>query len=103
MIGLKAPGLSLADGGAATGTSLGELPGGRPESEAKGPAALPGVRTFIGLGKQMGWDPTVEERGQLMDGRRVGRLDGAELSVEEACELREEWGHLEKDSASAVR
>jgi hypothetical protein len=48
-------------------------------------------------------DPTVEERGQLMDGGGAGGLDGAELRVEEACELREERGHLEKDSAGAVR
>jgi hypothetical protein len=93
LIGLKGPGLSLADSGAATGTCLSELPGGCPEDEAKGPAALPGVGTLIGLGEQVGWDPTVEERGQLMDGRGAGGLDGAELCVEEVGELGEEGSH----------
>lgn len=74
MIGLKALGLSLADSGAATGTGLSELPGGCPEDEAKGPAALPGVGTIIGLGEQVGWDPTFEDRSQLMDGRGAGGL-----------------------------
>ena len=93
MIGLKAPSLSLADSGAATGTGLSELPGGCPEDEAKGPAALPGVRTLIGLGEQVGWDPTLEERSQLMDGRSAGGLDGAELGVKEVGELGKEGCH----------
>jgi hypothetical protein len=95
LIGLKAPSLSLADSGAATGTGLSELPGGCPEDEAKGPAAAPGVWAIIGLGKQMGWDPAVEERSQLMDGRGAGGLDGAELRVEEVGELGEEGSHWE--------
>ena len=95
MIGLKTPSLSLADSGAATGTGLSELPRGCPEDEAKGPAAAPGVWAFIGLGEQMGWDPAVEERSQLMDGRSAGGLYGAQLRVEEVGELREEGSHWE--------
>ena len=41
----------------------------------------------------MGWDPTVEERSQLMDGRGAGGLDGAQLRVEEVGELGEEGSH----------
>jgi hypothetical protein len=53
------------------------------------------VWAIIGLGKQMGWDPAVEERSQLMDGRGAGGLYGAQLRVEEVGELREEGSHWE--------
>jgi hypothetical protein len=54
---------------------------------------LPGVRTLIGLGEQVGWDPTLEERSQLMDGGGAGGLDGTELGVKEVGELGKKGCH----------
>ena len=79
LIGLKAPSLSLADGGATGGAGLGELPGGGPKSQAEGPSALSGMGTIVCLGEQMCWDPPVEERCQLVDGGGAGGLDGTKV------------------------
>jgi hypothetical protein len=91
----------LDNGLAAGSTSLGDLPQEGPEDQAKVPATVAGVGTFVLLGQTGVGNPRFKEGLELMEGGLGGRAEVLELLGEERGEGRKiGCGHV--DSAYTV-
>ena len=89
----KTQSLRLANGFAAGGPSLSDLPTESPKDQAKGPFPLTRMSAFVGLRKGSGRNPGTKEGFQLMKSCARGGSEGFELIGKEAGEELEIGSH----------
>src|SRR6266545_3878855 len=78
----QAKGLGLANGFAARGPSLPDLPQKRPEHQAQVPKAVPGVVTLVLLGQAPVRDPRTEQSLELLKAGGGGGAQAVNLPGE---------------------